>query len=78
MACLVMLLLAAPTALANFRGGGATLMAQCLAGGLLFLVFDGAFTALGESGAAPPVLAAWAAPAIFAALGVTVLLYLEG
>lgn len=77
-ACLVMLLLAAPAALANFRGGGATLIIQCLAAGLLFLVFDGAFTALGENGAAPPILAAWAAPAMFAALGVTVLLYLEG
>jgi lipopolysaccharide export system permease protein len=77
-ACLVMLLLSAPAALANFRGGGATLLVECLAGGLLFLVFDGAFTALGENGAAPPILAAWAAPAMFAALGVTVLLYLEG
>jgi lipopolysaccharide export system permease protein len=77
-ACLVMLLLAAPVALANFRGGGATLMVQSLAAGLLYLVFDGAFTALGENGAAPPILAAWAAPAMFAALGVTVLLYLEG
>jgi lipopolysaccharide export system permease protein len=77
-AVLVMMLLAAPTALANFRGGGVTLLVQCLAAGLLFLVFDGAFTALGENGAAPPVLAAWAAPAMFAALGVTVLLYLEG
>lgn len=77
-ACIVMLLLAAPAGLANFRGGGATLIVQCLAAGLLFLVFDGAFTALGENGAAPPILAAWAAPAMFAALGVTVLLYLEG
>ena len=77
-ACLVMLLLAAPVALANFRGGGATLMVQCLASGLLFLVFDGAFTALGENGAAPPLLAAWAAPAIFSAFGVTMLLYQEG
>jgi lipopolysaccharide export system permease protein len=73
-----MLLLAAPVALANFRGGGATLLVQCLAAGLLFLVFDGAFTALGESGAAPALLAAWAAPAMFAALGVTALIYLEG
>ena len=73
-----MLLLAAPAALANFRGGGATLIVQCLAAGLLFMVFDGAFTALGENGAAPPLLAAWAAPAMFAALAVTVLLYLEG
>ncbi|WP_296598553.1 LptF/LptG family permease [Phenylobacterium sp.] len=77
-ACLVMLLLSAPSGLANFRGGGATLIIQCLAAGLLFLVFDGAFTALGENGAVPPILAAWAAPAIFASLGVTVLLYLEG
>lgn len=77
-ACLVMLLLAAPAALANFRGGGATLLVQCLAAGLLFLVFDGAFTALGENGAVPPILAAWAAPAMFAALGATILLYLEG
>lgn len=77
-ACLVMLLLAAPTSMANFRGGGATLLVQCLAAGLLFLVFDGAFTALGESGAAPAVLAAWAAPAMFSALGVTILLYQEG
>ena len=72
------LLLAAPTSMANFRGGGATLLVQCLASGLLFLVFDGAFTALGESGAAPPLLAAWAAPAMFAALGLTILLYQEG
>lgn len=77
-ASIVMLLLAAPSALANFRGGGATLVVQCLAAGLLFLVFDGAFTALGENGAAPPILAAWAAPAMFAALGVTLLLYMEG
>jgi len=78
-ACIVMLLLAAPAAMANFRGGeGPTLLVQCLAAGLLFLVFDGAFTALGENGAAPPILAAWAAPVMFAALGVTVLLYMEG
>ena len=78
LACIVMLLLAAPASMANFRGGGATLLVQCLAAGLLYLVFDGAFTALGESGAAPPILAAWAAPAMFAALGVTALIYLEG
>ena len=77
-ACLVMLLLAAPTSMANFRGGGATVVVQSLASGLLFLVFDGAFTALGESGAAPPILAAWAAPVMFSALGMTILLYQEG
>lgn len=78
LACLVMLLLAAPAAMANFRGGGATLIVECLAAGLLFIVFDGAFTALGESGAAPAVLAAWAAPAMFAALGAAMLVYMEG
>ena len=77
-ACVVMLLLAAPAALANFRGGGTTLIVQSLAAGLLFLVVDGAFTALGENGAAPPVLAAWAAPAMFAALALSILLYMEG
>ena len=46
--------------------------------GLLYLVFDGAFTALGESGAAPAALAAWAAPAMFAALGLSALVYMEG
>lgn len=78
MACIVMLLLAAPAALANFRGGAASLIVECLAAGLLFLVFDGAFTALGENGAAPAALAAWAAPAMFSALGLTALLYMEG
>lgn len=77
-ACLVMLLLAAPVSLANFRSGGGPLMVACLGAGLLFLVFDGTFTALGESGAAPAILAAWAAPAMFAILGVTTLIYLEG
>ncbi|PZQ54467.1 MAG: permease [Phenylobacterium zucineum] len=77
-ACIVMLLLAAPSALANFRGGGATIVVQCMAAGLLYLVFDGAFTALGENGAAPALLAAWAAPVMFGAFGATMLLYREG
>ena len=78
LACMVMLLLAAPAALAHLRGGGATLLVQCLGAGLLFMVVDGAFTALGESGAAPAFLAAWAAPTMFAALGISALLYMEG
>jgi lipopolysaccharide export system permease protein len=76
---LVMLLLAAPVALANFRSGrGTAIMATCLATGLLFLVVDGLFTALGQGGTAPAFLAAWAAPAAFAILGATALIYLEG
>ncbi len=76
---LVMLLLAVPVALVTFRGGsGSVAIAGALAAGLLFLVADGMLTALGESGAVPVVLAAWAAPCMFAALGFTMLLRWEG
>lgn len=78
-AALVMLILSAPSALANFRSGdGAMLVLTSMAAGLLFLVADGVLTALGESAAAPPLLAAFAAPAAFAAWGLTLLVYLEG
>jgi lipopolysaccharide export system permease protein len=49
-----------------------------LALGLAFLVVDGMATALGESGSASALLAAWAAPAMFGALGLAALVYLEG
>jgi lipopolysaccharide export system permease protein len=49
-----------------------------MGGGLIFLVVDGVFTALGEGGSVPAALAAWAAPAIFAAVGASALLFLEG
>jgi lipopolysaccharide export system permease protein len=76
---LVMLLLSAPVALANFRSGqGAVLLTTGLAAGLLFLVANGMLTALGESGALSPLLAVWAAPAIFGALAVRTFLALEG
>lgn len=76
---LVMLLLAAPVALGNFRNReGAVLSAGSLAAGLAFLVVDGLLTALGESGALTSVLAAWTAPVVFAALATTVLLRMEG
>jgi lipopolysaccharide export system permease protein len=78
LAALVMMLLAGPVLLVNFRSGGASTVVACLGAGLLFLVIDGVFTALGESGAVPAILAAWAAPAIFAALGASALLYKEG
>jgi lipopolysaccharide export system permease protein len=41
-------------------------------------VVDGLLSALGESGAVAPVLAAWTGPVVFAALGATALLKLEG
>lgn len=76
---LVMLLLAAPIALASFRSSkGAAFIAGSLGAGLLFIVVDGLLSALGEGGALAPMLAAWTAPVVFAALGATALLRLEG
>jgi lipopolysaccharide export system permease protein len=76
---LIMLLLAAPIALASFRSSqGAAFVTASLGAGLLFLVVDGLLSALGESGAVAPVLAAWTGPVVFAALGATALLKLEG
>jgi len=76
---LLMLLIAAPIALASFRGGqGATFATLSLGAGLLYLVVDGLLIALGESGAVSAGLAAWTAPVIFGTLAATVLLKLEG
>jgi lipopolysaccharide export system permease protein len=77
-AALVMLLLASPLLLVNFRSGGASTILGCLIAGLVFLVVDGMFTALGEGGNVPAFLAAWAAPAIFLALGASALIRREG
>ena len=75
----VMLLLATPIALANFRSGqGGAFVTGSIGAGLSFLVVDGLFSAMGESGAVAPIFGAWAAPVMFAALGVTALLKLEG
>jgi lipopolysaccharide export system permease protein len=77
-ACLIMLLIALPVALANFRSGrGGPVLVMCLAAGLVFLVVDGVFVAVGEGGLAPAWLAAWAAPGLFAGLALTALLHLE-
>ena len=79
LAALVMLLLAAPAALASLRSDQAMkLFVFGLTSGILFMVSDGLLTALGETSALPPVLAAWSAPVAFTALAVTVLLYAEG
>ena len=76
---LIMLLLTVPIAVASFRSSkGAVFVASSLGAGLLFIVVDGLLAALGEGGALAPVLAAWTAPVVFAALGVTALLRLEG
>ncbi|MBI1683852.1 LptF/LptG family permease [Caulobacter hibisci] len=79
LAALVMLLLSAPVAWANFRSGqGAVLLTTGLAAGLVYLVADGLLSALGESGSLSPILAAWSAPAVFAALAVRTFVSLEG
>src|SRR6185312_5920927 len=76
---IVMLLLSAPAALSSMRSDQAMrLFLFGLASGLLFLVADGLLTALGETSALPPVLAAWSAPVAFAALAITVLITAEG
>lgn len=76
---IIMLLLAAPVALGNFRNReGAVLMAGSLAAGLFFLVADGLLTALGESATLTPALAAWAAPVVFGLLASTILIRMEG
>ena len=75
---LVMLLLAAPAALAPQRNNQATLLLFSLAAGLLFLAVDGVLTALGQTNVLPPLLGAWAGPALFAALAGAALVHLEG
>jgi lipopolysaccharide export system permease protein len=76
---IVMLLLSAPAALSSLRSDQALrLFLFGLASGLLFLVSDGLLTALGETSALPPILAAWSAPVAFTALAVTVLITTEG
>lgn len=78
-AAIVMLLLAAPCAVGAARDGTALrLTLQSVAAGLGFLVVDGLCVSAGAGGAAPPMLAAWAAPVLFSAGGAVALLNLEG
>jgi lipopolysaccharide export system permease protein len=74
----VMLLLAAPAALAHQRNNQTTLLMFSLAAGLMFLAVDGVLTALGQTNVLPPLLGAWAGPALFAALAGAALVHLEG
>lgn len=74
---LVMLLLAAPLALSRQRGSNLPLLLYGIGGGLFYLVADGLMTVWGQVGVLPPVLAAWGAPAAFAAAALTVLFYAE-
>jgi len=75
---LIMLLLAAPAALALQRSNQTALMVFSLGSGLLFLMVDGVLTALAQTGVLPPMLGAWAGPALFAALAGAALVHMEG
>lgn len=78
LAPLVMFLLAAPAAFGTRRGGGlGKRAALAVVLGFGFLLFDGMLTALGETGNLPPLLAAFGATAMFAAIGGYVLIALE-
>ncbi len=65
----IMMLLAMPAAIVNERGGGGGRMLLALFFGLGFLLVDGIFSSFGTSGRISPQLAATAAPATFALLG---------
>lgn len=75
---LVMLLLAVPSLHGERRAGNlARGVATSLGLGLAFLVINGLFLSMGEAGAIPPMLAAWAAPLSFSLLGIGMLLHFE-
>ena len=76
---LMMVLLAAPVAQGMLRHGGlGTGLAVGVGIGFLYFVADGLLLALGEIGTIPPVVAAWSPTVLFGAIGVSVLLKIEG
>ena len=76
---LIMLLLAAPVAQSLRRQGGAGLGFMIGVGmGFLYFIADGILQSLGESGMLPPLLAAWSSVILFAAIGITALIKIEG
>ena len=76
---LVMLLLAAPIALAGQRGGRQVLwLIGALGAGLAYLLLDGVFTSLAETSVLPAFLGAWIAPLLGAAAAGWFLLKVEG
>ncbi len=75
----IMLLLASPVLVWSGGRRGQTLpMGAALGSGLAFLMTDGLLTALGEAGDLPALVAAWTAPAVFAAGGVWALSFADG
>jgi len=76
---IMMVLLAAPVAQGLQRHGGLSAgLAVGVGLGFLYFVADGLLLTLGEMGTIPPMVAAWSPTALFAALGVSALLKIEG
>lgn len=79
LAAVVMLLLAAPVALAGQRGGKQALwLIGAVTAGLVFMLVDGLMTSFGQTGVLPAALGAWAAPVLGACTAAWALLKIEG
>lgn len=79
LAPLIMLLLALPLALSPAgTGPSAGALTWVLGMGLLYVVADGVSTAAGLTGLAPPLFAAWAAPAVFLSIAATAFIERRG
>ncbi len=75
---LLMILLAAPAAnLTRRQAGMAGSLGYGIAAGFTYFVADGVALAFGEAGKLPPLIAAWAPGAIFAAFGAYIVLQVE-
>jgi lipopolysaccharide export system permease protein len=76
---IMMVLLAAPVAQGLQRHGGLGAgLAVGIGLGFLYFVTDGVLMTLGEMGAVAPMVAAWTPTALFAAIGISALLKIEG
>lgn len=76
---MMMVLLAAPVAQGLQRHGGLGAgLAVGVGLGFLYFVTDGLLMTLGEMGTIPPMIAAWSPTALFAAIGISALLKIEG
>ncbi len=76
---IMMVLLAAPVSQGLQRHGGLGAgLAVGIGLGFLYFVTDGLFMTLGEMGTISPMIAAWSPMALFAAIGISALLKIEG
>lgn len=73
----LMLLLAMPAALGGGRMGTLRGISASLVCGFGYLIFDGFMLAVAETAAMPAWAAAWAAPALFALIGTSLVLHAE-